>query len=65
MLRQLGLRENITTIEQEMVIKTLRKGHKVVEVPAHEYSRKFGESNIRLASVAPRYIYSLIKNLLF
>ncbi len=64
-LGQLDLRENITTIEQEMVIKTLRAGYRIAEIPAHEYSRRFGKSHIRLPLVAPRYIYCLIKNLLF
>ena len=64
-LRSLNLRENITTIEQEMVIKTLKKGFTLVEVPAHEYKRKFGTSHIRLRRVWFRYGYSLIKYLLF
>jgi len=64
-LRTLNLRESITTIEQEMVIKTLKKGFKLVEVPAHEYKRKFGASHIRLRRVWFRYGYSLVKYLLF
>ena len=35
----LGLKENITTIEQEMIIKTLKKGYRISEVPAHEYAQ--------------------------
>ncbi len=56
--------ENITTIEQEMVIKTLNKGYRLLEVPTHEYRRKFGESNIKLSKVAFRYLFSLFWNLL-
>jgi dolichol-phosphate mannosyltransferase len=64
-LRDLNLQENITTIEQEMVIKTLKRGYTLVEVPAHEYKRKFGTSHISLRRVWFRYGYSLVKYLLF
>jgi glycosyltransferase involved in cell wall biosynthesis len=63
--KQLDLKENITTIEQEMVIKTLHAGYRIAEVPAHEYSRKYGESNISMKKVWFRYIYSWLKYLLF
>lgn len=62
-LRDLGLCEDITTIEQEMIIKTLKKGYRMGEVPTHEYRRKAGKSKIRLRKVAFRYVYCLIKNL--
>jgi glycosyltransferase involved in cell wall biosynthesis len=60
----LDLKENITTIEQEMIIKTLRKGYRISEVPSHEYARKYGNSNIKLGKVWFRYIYSWLKYLL-
>ena len=63
-LRRLDLRESTTTIEQEMVIKTLKLGYRVMEVPSHEYKRRHGQSHIRIWRVAPRYLYSLLKNLL-
>lgn len=59
----LGLTENITTIEQEMTMKCLKKGFVVSEVPTHEYSRKNGSSTISLRRVWFRYIYSFVKNL--
>ena len=64
-LRALRLRENITTIEQEMIMSTIRQGYRMGEVPAHEYPRRCGESHIRVARVAPRYVYSLVRGLLF
>ena len=64
-LKDLGLKEKGTTIEQEMIIKTLKKGYRLAEVPAHEYRRAFGVSHIRIGRVWWRYLYSLIKNLLF
>jgi len=62
--RDLNLRENITTIEQEMIIKTLRKGYKIAEVSTHEYKRLYGKSRIDLKKVWFRYIYSWLKYLL-
>jgi len=59
----LGLKENITTIEQEMTMKCLKKGYIVSEVPTHEYARQYGESSIKLWKVWFRYIYSFVKNL--
>ena len=59
-LRQLGLRANGTTIEQEMVIQTLRLGFRMEEVPAHEYRRRYGRSHIVLWRAAPRYLLTLV-----
>ena len=64
-IRKLDLQENITTIEQEMTIKALKKGYKVVDVPSHEYSRKYGKSSIRLWKVSLRYVYTWLKYLFF
>lgn len=64
-LRQLDLRENTTTIEQEMTIKTLRGGWRLAEVPSHEHRRLHGASHIRVLRTAPRYGYSLVKYLFF
>ena len=56
--RQLNLQENITTIEQEMIIKTLKKGFRMAEVPTHEKRRIAGYSKISLRKVWFRYVYS-------
>jgi dolichol-phosphate hexosyltransferase len=64
-LRDLGLKEDITTIEQEMIIKTLKKGYRMGEVPTHEHKRKAGYSKISIRKVAFRYVYSMVKNLYF
>ncbi|MDY6951243.1 MAG: glycosyltransferase family 2 protein [Thermodesulfobacteriota bacterium] len=62
-IRQLGLKEDITTIEQEMIIKTLKKGYRMAEIPSHENERTAGYSKICLRKVWFRYIYSLAKYL--
>lgn len=60
----LGLQEEITTIEQEMVIKTVRLGYRLAEVATHEYVRANGESNFRVLDVWPRYVRSWLYYLL-
>jgi len=64
-LKALDLRENITTIEQEMIIKTLKKGYRMAEVPTHEQKRKGGYSKINVKKVAFRYVFSMVKYLYF
>lgn len=59
-LKALPLKESITTIEQEMTIRTLQLGYRIAEVPSHEHRRQAGRSHIRTLRVAPRYVYSLI-----
>lgn len=63
--RQLNLKEKITTIEQEMMIKALHKGFRVAEVPTHEHKRQYGESVIKLRKVIWRYFYTWLRYLLF
>lgn len=64
-LRQLDLREDSTTIEQEMIMKTLRLGFRMDEVPSHEHPRAYGASHISVWRSAPRYVYTLVKYLVF
>ena len=64
-IKQLDLSENITTIEQEMIMRTLKKGFRMAEVPSHEYERKKGYSKISLKKVWFRYVYTLVKYLFF
>jgi len=64
-LRDLGLCEDITTIEQEMIMKTLKKGYRMAEVPTHEQKRKAGYSKIEVKRVAFRYVWTMFKYLYF
>ena len=63
-LRELRLRENSTTIEQEMIMRTLALGYRVAEVPSHERPRRFGVSHVRISRVAHRYVYCLVRGLI-
>ena len=62
-LRRLGLRENSTTIEQEMIMRSLGLGYRVVEVPSHEYERKAGVSRIKVRRAALTYVICMCRDL--
>lgn len=61
--RRLQLRENSTTIEQEMIIRTLKAGGRMAEVPSHEHCRQHGRSHIRIWRAAPRYVFSAARGI--
>lgn len=58
-----GLRADIHTIEQEMVMKMLLGGFRVVNVPTHEYPRRHGESHIRIWRQWPRFVGNVAAHL--
>ena len=60
---KLRTRETTFTIEQEMAMRALKRRYRLAEVPAHEYSRRFGTSHIVVWKVGPRYVWCLLKNL--
>jgi len=62
-LRTIGLRADIHTIEQEMVMKMLLAGFRVVNVPTHEYPRRFGDSHIRIWRQWPRFVGNVAAHL--
>jgi dolichol-phosphate mannosyltransferase len=62
--RRIGLTSDITTIEQEMAMKCLTYGYRVLERPTHEYRRKGGVSKINVMRVAHVYIWNLACGLL-
>jgi len=59
-----GLCQNRHTIEQEMVMKMLRHGYRVMNVPSHEYTRQFGKSHINIWKEWPRFVWCLMVNVL-
>ncbi|MCK5377104.1 MAG: hypothetical protein KAJ97_08490, partial [Acidobacteria bacterium] len=50
----------IHTIEQEMVMKMLRSGYRVVNIPTHEYPRRYGESHIKIWRQWPRFVLCVL-----
>ena len=64
-LRELRLTSNTTTIEQEMIMKTLGMRYRVGEVASHEHKRVAGTSHISVRRAALRYVFNLIQHLAF
>lgn len=60
---ELGLRANDFDIEEEMVMKALKKGYRVVDVPSHEYERKSGKSQLSAWKKGHKFIWRLLINL--
>jgi dolichol-phosphate hexosyltransferase len=60
----LGLSENGTTIEQEMVMKALAAGLHILNVPSHEYVRQGGKSKIDVRRVWLRYVLNVVRHVL-
>jgi glycosyltransferase involved in cell wall biosynthesis len=59
----LDLKSDLTTIEQEMLMRALKRGCRVVEVASHEYERRWGVSKVRVWRVWWAYLWSLARNI--
>jgi dolichol-phosphate mannosyltransferase len=59
----LGAKANLTTIEQEMLMRALKRGCRVVEVPTHEFERKSGVSKVSVWRLWLAYLWSLFRNI--
>jgi dolichol-phosphate mannosyltransferase len=62
--RTIGLTSDISTIEQEMAMKCLKHGYRVIELPSHEYRRKGGVSKINIWEVGHRHVLHLLCGLM-
>jgi glycosyltransferase involved in cell wall biosynthesis len=60
----LGLRSNLSTIEQEMLMRALKLGYRVAEVASHEYERRWGTSKISVWKLWAAYLWSFFTNIL-
>jgi dolichol-phosphate mannosyltransferase len=61
--RKLGLKSNLTTIEQEMLMRALKLGYRVDEVPTHEYERRWGASKVSVWKLWAAYLWSFFRNI--
>jgi dolichol-phosphate mannosyltransferase len=61
-LRSLGLRSNITTVEQEMAMLALKRGLRVTEIPSHEFARQGGVSKINVLRVWHKYVWQMFRD---
>jgi glycosyltransferase involved in cell wall biosynthesis len=59
----LKLKSNLTTIEQEMLMRALKHGCRVVEVPSHEFERRWGVSKVSVWRLWWAYVWSLFRNI--
>jgi glycosyltransferase involved in cell wall biosynthesis len=60
--QKLGLRSNLTTIEQEMLMRALKQGYRVSEIASHEYTRRWGTSKVVVWKLWAAYIWSFWRN---
>jgi glycosyltransferase involved in cell wall biosynthesis len=61
--RALELRADLTTIEQEMLMRALKRGCRVVEIPSHEFERQWGVSKVSVWRLWWVYVWSVIRNI--
>lgn len=61
---EVGLREDIHTIEQEMVMKMLLAGYRVLNIPTHEYRRQHGESHIKIWRQWPKFVLCVLAHVI-
>ena len=59
----LSLTSNLTTIEQEMLMKALKHGYRVSEIASHEYERRWGTSKVVVWKLWFAYGWSFVRNL--
>jgi glycosyltransferase involved in cell wall biosynthesis len=59
----LGLKSNLTTIEQEMLMRALKHGCRVREVASHEFERRWGVSKVSVWRLWWAYLWSLVRNI--
>ena len=62
--QKLNLNATDFDIEEEMLIKTLKKGYKVGEIPTHEYERKHGKSNLSLVKIGYKFVWRLLREII-
>lgn len=59
---KIDLRSNDFCIEQEMVVKCLRHGYKVFEIPSREKARAWGQSKLHTLT-GIKFFFALLKDL--
>ena len=62
--RHLDLTSDSTCIEQEMVMKALNLGYRVMNTSSHEYRRKGNESKVIVSRVWHLYVMNVITHIL-
>jgi dolichol-phosphate mannosyltransferase len=60
---KLDMRSNLTTIEQEMLMRALKRGYRVSEIASHEYERRWGTSKVVVWRLWFAYIANFVRNI--
>lgn len=60
--KKMGFTSNDFGIEQEMVVKCLKKGFKLVEIPSREKARGWGTSKLKTI-MGVKFVFNLLKEL--
>lgn len=60
----IDMKEDITTIEQEMVMKALARGYRIENIPSHEYRRRGGESKVIVRKIWLKYVLNVLRHVL-
>jgi glycosyltransferase involved in cell wall biosynthesis len=60
---ELEMQSDLTTIEQEMLMRALKRGYRVDEVASHEYERRWGVSKVSVTKLWWAYIWSFWRNI--
>ena len=63
LIRRIDLRENKHTIELELVLKFLKRGMRVTQIPSHEYARRAGQSTLSVVHQTPNFLWCLLRNI--
>lgn len=61
--QRIAMTEDTHTIEQEMAMKMLRHGYRVINVPTHEYARQYGVSHINIWKEWPTFVWCVAANI--
>jgi len=61
--KKLDLKAGWFDIETEMVMKCIKRGYRIKEIPSRELSRKVGKSRISLFKQWHRYVWRILVNL--
>lgn len=59
----LDLRSDLPTIDQEMLMKALKRGYRVAEIPSHEFARQWGVAKISVWKLWWAFLWSFCRNI--
>lgn len=60
---KLDMQSDLTTIEQEMLMRALKRGYRVDEIASHEFERRWGVSKVSVSKLWWSYIWSFWRNI--